>query len=102
MRGRKSEEGRGKSAYIAEPNSSLLTFPSSLKSRFTKVLEDDYHLPSSESARSTLVPYTLQCREQTVGRGDVLVQQAQGRGARGTREVELGKLALGVRMNFCN
>ena len=30
-----------------------------------------------------------------MGRGDVLVQQAQGRGARGTGEVELGKLAFG-------
>ena len=98
----KSEEGKGKSAYIAEPNSSLLTFPSSLKSRFPQVLEDNHHLPSGQSARGTLVAHTLQCREQTMGGGDVLVQQAQGRGARGTGEVELGKLALGVRMNFCN
>ena len=30
-----------------------------------------------------------------MGGGDVLVQQAQGRGARGTGEVELGKLAFG-------
>ena len=30
-----------------------------------------------------------------MGRGDVLVKQAQGRGARCTREVELGELALG-------
>ena len=30
-----------------------------------------------------------------MGRGDVLVQQAQGRGAWGTGEVELGKLAFG-------
>ena len=30
-----------------------------------------------------------------MGRGDVLVQQAQGRGARCAGEVELGKLALG-------
>ena len=63
--------------------------------RFPQVLEDQLHLPSGESARGTLVPYTLQCREQTVGGGDVLVQQAQGRGARGTGKVELGKLAFG-------
>ena len=30
-----------------------------------------------------------------MGGGDVLMQQAEGRGARGTGEVELGKLALG-------
>ena len=30
-----------------------------------------------------------------MGRGDVLVKQAQGRGARCTREVELGELAFG-------
>ena len=30
-----------------------------------------------------------------MGGGDVLVQQAQSRGARGTGEVELGKLAFG-------
>ena len=30
-----------------------------------------------------------------MGGGDVLVQQAQGRGAWGTGEVELGKLAFG-------
>ena len=90
---------KGRVAYIAEPNSSLLTFPSSLISRFTKVLEDDHHLPSSKSARGTLVPYTLQCREQSVGGGDVLVQQAQGRGARCAGEVELGKLAFGEGLN---
>ena len=86
---------KGRVAYIAEPNFSLLTFPSSLKSRFPQVLKDQLHLPSGQSARGTLVSYTLQCREQTVGGGDVLVQQAQGRGARGTGEVELGKLAFG-------
>ena len=61
----KREEGRvkreeGRVAYIAEPNSSLLTFPSSLKSRFPQVLEDELHLPTGESARSTLVTYTLE------------------------------------------
>ena len=30
-----------------------------------------------------------------MGRGDILVKQAQGRGARCTREVELGELAFG-------
>ena len=96
----KREEGKvkrekGRVAYIAEPNSSLLTFPSSLISRFTQILKYQLHLPSGESARSTLVAYALKGREQSVGGGDVLVQQAQGRGARCTGEVELGKLAFG-------
>ena len=34
-----------------------------------------------------------------MGGGDVLVQQAQGRGARCTGEVELGELALGEGRN---
>ena len=42
-----------------------------------------------------MVAHALQGREQTVGRGDILVQQAQGRGARCAGEVELGELALG-------
>ena len=73
----------------------MRTLPSSLKSRFPQVLEDDHHLPSGQSARGTLVAHTLKGREQSVGRGDVLVQQAQGRGARSAREVELGELTLG-------
>ena len=76
-------------------HSFLLTFPSSLISRFTQILKYQLHLPTRQSARGTLVAHALQCREQTVGGGDVLVQQAQGRGARGAGEVELGKLAFG-------
>ena len=83
-------------------HSSLFTFPSSLKSRFAKVLENQLHLPSGESARGTLVAYALKGREQSVGGGDILVQQAQSRGARGTGEVELGKLAFGEGLNFYN
>ena len=63
--------------------------------RFAQVLKNQLYLPSGQSARGTLVAHALQGREQTVGRGDVLVQQAQGRGTRGTGEVELGELALG-------
>ena len=63
--------------------------------RLAQVLEDNHHLTARQSARGTLVPYTLKGREQSVGGGDVLVQQAQGRGARGAGEVELGKLAFG-------
>ena len=66
-------------------------------SRLPQVLEDQLHLPTGQSARGTLVAHALQCREQAVGRGDVLVQQSQGRGARCAREVELGELAFGVR-----
>ena len=65
----------------------------------TQVLKDQLHLPSGQSARGTLVAYALQCREQSVGGGDILVQQAQGRGARCTGEVELGELALGEGRN---
>ena len=63
--------------------------------RLPQVLKYQLHLPSGESARGTLVSYSLQLREQSVGGGDVLVQQAQGRGARGTGEVELGELTFG-------
>ena len=77
----------------------MRTLPSSLKSRFSQVLEDDHLLPSGQSARGTLVTHALQGWEQAVSRGDVLVQQAQGRGARGTGEVELGKLAFGEGLN---
>ena len=83
----------------AMSHSSLFTFPSSLMSRLPQVLKNQLHLPSGQSARGTLVAHTLQLREQTVGRGDVLVQQAQGRGARGTGKVELGELALGEGLN---
>ena len=73
----------------------MRTLPSSLKSRFPQVLEDDHHLPSGQSARGTLVAHTLKGWDQAVGRGDILVKQAQGRGARGTGKVELGALAFG-------
>ena len=76
-------------------HSSLFTFPSSLMSRLPQVLEDEHHLSPRQSARGALVAYTLKGREQSVGGGDVLVQQTQGRGARGAGEVELGELALG-------
>ena len=72
-----------------------IIFNSQLILWFTQVLEDELHLPSGQSARGTLVSYSLQLREQAVGRGDVLVKQAQGRGARCTGEVELGELAFG-------
>ena len=63
--------------------------------RLPQVLKDQLHLPSGQSARGTLVSHTLKGREQSVGGGDVLVQQAQGRGARSAGEVELGELAFG-------
>ena len=62
--------------------------------RLAQVLEDNHHLTARQSARGTLVAHALQGREQTVGRGDVLVQQAQGRGARCAGEVELGELLV--------
>ena len=70
--------------------------------RLAQVLEDNHHLTARQSARGTLVAHALKGREQTVGRGDVLVQQAQGRGARCAGEVELGELALGEGLNFYN
>ena len=75
----------------------VIIFNFQLILRLPQVLEDQLHLPTGQSARGTLVAHTLQLREQAVGRGDVLVQQAQGRGARCAREVELGELALGER-----
>ena len=80
-------------------NSSLFTLNFSLYSRFSQVFKDDHHLTARQSPRGTLVAHMLKGREQSVGRGDVLVQQAQGRGARCAGEVELGKLAFGEGLN---
>ena len=45
---------------------------------FSQIFEDQLHLAAGEAPRGTLVAYLLKCWEQAVGRGDVLVQQAQG------------------------
>ena len=81
------------------PCQMVIIFNFQLILRFPQVLKNQLHLTAGQSARCTLVAYSLQLREQAVGGGDVLVQQAQGRGARCTREVELGELALGEGRN---
>ena len=65
---------KGRVAYIAEPNSSLLTFPSSLKSRFPQVLEDQLHLPTGEVAVIDTIARSEQRGQQAVSVVDVAVE----------------------------
>ena len=65
------------SAYIAEPNSSLFTFPSSLKSRLPQVLEDELHLPTGEVTVIDTVARSEQRGQQAVGVVDVAVEATQ-------------------------
>ena len=55
-------------------HSFLLTFPSSLISRFTQILKYQLHLPSGEVAVIDAIARGEQCRQQSVGVVDVAVE----------------------------
>ena len=65
---------KGRVAYIAEPNSSLFTFPSSLKSRFTQILKYQLHLPTGEVAVIDTIARGEQRGQQSVDMVDVTVE----------------------------
>ena len=64
--------------------------------RFANRLKYQPHLVAGEVARSTGVARALQGIEQTVSGVQVLVEQPQGRGTRGTGAVELRQLGFTV------
>ena len=64
--------------------------------RFANRLKYQLHLIAGEVARSTRVARALQGIEQAIGGVQVLVEQPQGRGTRGTGAVELRQLGFAV------
>ena len=77
-------------------HSSLFTFPSSLMSRLTQVLEDQLYLPTGEVAVIDTVARSEQRGQQAVGMVDVTVEAAQRVRGRADGEVHRGEFAFGV------
>ena len=77
-------------------NSQFSTFNFQFVLRFANRLKYQPHLIAGEVARSTRVARALQGIEQTIGGVQVLVEQPQGRGTRGTGAVELRQLGFAV------